>query len=107
MQIQLSCPTIIYFVVVVHTCICTVFPNSFGVHVHGQIYTVAIFITEKSKRTNEQGTLLKNFWQSFCGKMKLCLASAVVKASLLLRCGDVETNPGPLTKEGKISLTHV
>ena len=88
-------------------CICTVFPNSVGVHVHGQIYTVTIFITEKSKRTNEQGTILKNFWQSSYGKMKLCLASAVVKVSLLLRCGDVETNPGPLTTEGKISLTHV
>ena len=29
--------------------------------------------------------------------------AAAVQASLLLRCGDIETNPGPLTREG----THV
>ena len=60
----------------------------------------------EKKQTHEQDicrTVLSNFWQSFCGKMrniKLCLASAVVKASLLLRCGDVEMNPGPLSIEG-------
>ena len=57
---------------------------------------------EKSKRTDEQvvrGTMLRNFWQTFYGKIKnirLSLASAMVKASLLLRCGDVEMNPGPV-----------
>ena len=28
---------------------------------------------------------------------------AAVQASLLLRCGDIEVNPGPLEKEGKIA----
>ena len=79
------------------------FPNSHGVH--GKIYRVAILfdirIMEKSKRTDEQvvqGIMLRNFWQTFYGKIKnirLSLVSAMVKASLLLRCGDVETNPGP------------
>ena len=32
--------------------------------------------------------------------VKLCLSSAIAKASLLLRCGDVEENPGPLEKLG-------
>ena len=36
--------------------------------------------------------------------MKLYLASAMVKASLLLRCGDVEINPGPLTSGGKLII---
>ena len=64
---------------------------------------------EKSKRTDEQdarGLMSRNFWQTFFGKMKsirLSLVSAVVKASLLLRCGDVETNPGPVGKLGKIT----
>jgi hypothetical protein len=79
-----------------------VFPNSAG-----QIYTVAVLfdirIMKKSKRTDEQVAKGTNFWQMVYGKMKsirLSLVSAVVKASLLLRCGDVETNPGPV---GKIS----
>jgi hypothetical protein len=86
-----------------HNYIYTAFPNS--AVVHGQIYRVAMLfdsrIMKKSKRTDEQigrGTMLRNFWQTFYGKMKnirLSLVSAVVKASLLLRCGDVETNPGP------------
>jgi hypothetical protein len=65
---------------------------------------------EESKRTDEQvvrGSMLKNFWQTFYAKLKsirLSLVSAVVKASLLLRCGDVETNPGPFSIEGKILL---
>jgi hypothetical protein len=64
---------------------------------------------EKSKKTDEQvgrGMMLRNFWQTFYVKLKsirLSLVSAMVKASLLLRCGDVETNPGPFSKEGKIS----
>ena len=29
------------------------------------------------------------------------LETTAVQASLLLRCGDVESNPGPLTREGK------
>ena len=83
--------------------VCIAFPNS-----HQRTYRVAILydicITEKNKRTDEQvarGLMLRNFWQTFYGKMKsvrLSLASAVVKASLLLRCGDVETNPGPVGK---------
>ena len=57
---------------------------------------------EKCKRTDEEvvrGTVLKNFWHSICRKMrsiKLYFTSSVVNASLLLRCGDVEMNPGPL-----------
>ena len=90
------------------TCVCipTAFPNSAAVH--GQIYRFAMLfdirIIEKSKRTDEQvarGSMLRNFWQTFYGKMKsirLSLVSAVVKASLLLRCGDVEMNPGPVGK---------
>ena len=83
-----------------HIHVCTAFPNSH------RIYRVAILfdirIMEKNKRTDEQvvrGTILRNFWQTFYGKIKnirLSLVSAVVKASLLLRCGDVETNPGPV-----------
>ena len=30
------------------------------------------------------------------------LETTAVQASLLLRCGDVESNPGPLTREGKV-----
>ena len=30
--------------------------------------------------------------------------AAAVQASLLLRCGDIESNPGPLTKEGEMIL---
>ena len=30
--------------------------------------------------------------------------AAAVQASLLLRCGDIETNPGPLGREGEIIL---
>ena len=30
------------------------------------------------------------------------LETATVQASLLLRCGDIEVNPGPLRKEGEI-----
>jgi hypothetical protein len=81
-----------------------VFPD-----IHGQVYRVAtlfdIRIMEKRKKTDEQvdrGMMSRNFWQTFFGKMnsiRLSIVSAVVKASLLLRCGDVETNPGP---EGKI-----
>ena len=92
-----------------HMYVHTVFPNS--ADVHGQIHHVAVLlnfvrIMEKSKGTNEQvvrGSMLRNFWQTFYGKMisiRLSLVSAVVKASLLLRCGDVESNPGP---EGKIA----
>jgi hypothetical protein len=90
----------------------TVFPNSAAVY--GQVYRIAtlfdIRIMEKSKRTDEQvvrGSMLRNFWQTFYGKLnsiRLSLVSAVVKASLLLRCGDVETNPGP---EGKISCWYM
>ena len=29
------------------------------------------------------------------------LATALVSTSLLVRCGDIELNPGPLSKEGK------
>jgi hypothetical protein len=64
-----------------------------------------IRIMEKHQQTDEKiakVTMSRNFWQTFYGKMKsirLSLVSDVVKASLLLRCGDVETNPGP---EGKI-----
>ena len=29
--------------------------------------------------------------------------AAAVQASLLLRCGDIESNPGPLGREGEIS----
>jgi DNA-binding Xre family transcriptional regulator len=86
----------------------TVFPNS--ADVHGKSYRIAVLSNyrtmEKSKKTDEQvigGSMLRNFWQTFYGKMKnirLSLVSAMVKASLLLRCGDVETNPGPV---GKIS----
>lgn len=32
------------------------------------------------------------------------LETAVVQASLLLRCGDVERNPGPMKKEGEMLL---
>ena len=32
------------------------------------------------------------------------LETTAVQASLLLRCGDVESNPGPLTREGKIQI---
>ena len=87
-------------------CIPTAFPNSTGVH--GQIHRVAmlfdVHIMEESNRTDKQvtrGLMLRNFWQIFYGKMKSIrptLVSAVVKASLLLRCGDVETNPGPRGK---------
>ena len=31
------------------------------------------------------------------------LETTAVQASLLLRCGDVESNPGPLTREGNKS----
>ena len=86
-----------------HIRIFTAFPNS------QTIYRIAIlFVMEKSKRTDEQvarGSILRNFWQTFYGKMKkirLSLVSAVIKASLLLRCGDVETNPGPVGELGKI-----
>ena len=85
-----------------HIHVCTAFLND------RRTYRVAILfdicIMEKSERTDEQvvrGTLLRNFWQTFYGKMKnirLSLVSAMVKASLLLRCGDVETNPGPVGK---------
>ena len=54
---------------------------------------------EKSKRSDEQvagGSILRN-WKDEKHK-----TNAVVKASLLLRCGDVETNPGPHGREGKI-----
>ena len=88
-----------------HIRIFTAFPNSRG------ICRVAILsnicIMEKNERTDEQvarGSMLRNFWQTFYGKMKnigLSLISAVVKASLLLRCGDVEMNPGPIGKLGK------
>ena len=30
------------------------------------------------------------------------LETTAVQTFLLLRCGDVESNPGPLTREGKI-----
>ena len=86
-----------------HIHVCTAFLNS-----HHRTCRVAILfdirIMEKSERTDEQvarGTMLRSFWQTFYGKMKnitLSLVSAVVKASLLLRCGDVETNPGPVGK---------
>ena len=29
------------------------------------------------------------------------LETTAIQASLLLRCGDIESNPGPLTREGK------
>ena len=90
-----------------HIHVCTAFPNS------RRTYRVAILfdirVMEKSERTDEQvarGTMLRNFWQTFYGKIKnirLSLVSAVVKASLLLRCGDVETNPGPDGKLGKMT----
>ena len=35
--------------------------------------------------------------------MAMVLEMATVQASLLLRCGDVEMNPGPLTIEGEIN----
>ena len=34
------------------------------------------------------------------------LETATVQASLLLRCGDVEMNPGPLEREGEINAVH-
>ena len=37
--------------------------------------------------------------------MKLDQNITVVQASLLLRCGDIEVNPGPLGREGK--MAHV
>ena len=111
-SLQSSCPTLFPFM---HMYSCTVFSNS--ADVHGQIYRVTILfdsrIMEKSKRTDEQvarGTMLRNFWQTFYGKMnsvRLSLVSAVVKASLLLRCGDVETNPGPVGKYGKIAYWYM
>ena len=85
----------------------TVFPSSASVHGQDRWITITYVSIKKCKRTEEQvvyGAVLSNFWHNFCGKMrsiKLYLASAVVKASLLLRCGDVEMNPGPLTREGK------
>ena len=94
-----------------HTC--TVFPSSASVHEQNRWTTITYVSIKRYKRTEEQvvhGTVLSNFLHSFCGKMrsiKLCLASALVKASLLLRCGDVEMNPGPLTREGKIIISYV
>ena len=32
------------------------------------------------------------------------LETAAIQVSLLLRCGDVESNPGPLSREGKNQL---
>ena len=32
--------------------------------------------------------------------------AAAVQASLLLRCGDIETNPGPITREGEMSVVR-
>ena len=99
----------------IHTCFLfnthVAFPSS--ANIHGQYCKITIscvyYYMEKCKRTDEQhacGIVLRNFWQNFCGKMrsiKLYLASAMIKASLLLRCGDVEMNPGPLGKLGKIN----
>ena len=34
-------------------------------------------------------------------KPMLRLVTALVSTSLLVRCGDIELNPGPLSKEGK------
>ena len=97
--------TVVHVHMHTHIRIFTAFPNSHG------IYRVAIlFVMEKSKRIDEQvarGTMLRNFWQTFYGKMKsirLSLVSAVVKASLLLRCGDVEMNPGPVGDFGKVHV---
>ena len=45
---------------------------------------------------------MSNFWHKLVEKMKSikqCLSSALVKFSLLLRCGDVEENPGPYDQE--------
>ena len=35
--------------------------------------------------------------------MKLDQNISVVQASLLLRCGDIEVNPGPLGREGEMT----
>ena len=32
------------------------------------------------------------------------LETATVQASLLLRCGDIEVNPGPMGREGEITV---
>ena len=45
---------------------------------------------------------MSNFWHKLVEKVrsiKKCLSSAMVKFSLLLRCGDVEENPGPYDHE--------
>ena len=34
------------------------------------------------------------------------LVTAAVQASLLLRCGDVEMNPGPIGKEGEVTTCN-
>lgn len=78
-----------------------VLPNC--TNLYGNIHTVTIVSAdiEKCKRSDSQvahTTTPTNFWHSLCENfqgIKLCLSSAVVKASLLLRCGDVEKNPGP------------
>ena len=45
---------------------------------------------------------MSNFWRKLVERVKSikkCLDSALVKFSLLLRCGDVEENPGPYDQE--------
>ena len=87
--------------------ICTYTVFSSSVSLCGQVCDCRIIInTTDDPEQVIRETVLSNFWHSFCGKMrsiKLYLSSAVVKASLLLRCGDVEMNPGPLTREGKVN----
>ena len=34
----------------------------------------------------------------------MLITTAMVSASLLVRCGDIELNPGPLSKEGEYSV---
>ena len=87
----------------------TVFPNSTRICVHTNRcngpFIACLFI--ERYRTKEQVTnsvmqtmliSVSNLQHNINGTMrslKQFLASAVVKASLLLRCGDVEVNPGP------------
>ena len=45
-----------------------------------------------------------NFLQKVMKGIKQMLSVATVKASLLLRCGDVELNPGPVGKKHHIMI---
>ena len=47
-----------------------------------------------------------NFLQKLMKGIKQTLSVATVKASLLLRCGDVELNPGPLGEQ-HITVIHI